>query len=116
MTSMLTLLPAFTTMAGLTRPAMRKVSSWPPDGLARATMRTGEPVKVMRFPARSAVAPAGISLPRRLAWAGRTRGPGAFAHSPPMTFPGSREVPIMKPGTVPPRIQPGALAPPIIHR
>src|ERR1019366_8849764 len=35
MTSMLTWAPAFTTMAGLVMPAMRKVSSRPPGGLAR---------------------------------------------------------------------------------
>ncbi len=49
--------------------------------------------------------------------AGLTRGPGAWANSVPMMVPGSVPVavPIMERGRVPPRIQPGALVPPVIH-
>src|SRR6516225_4130563 len=63
MTWMLTWAPAGTVMAGLTRPAMRKVSSGPPAGLATATRWTLPVVKVMVFAARSTRAPAGIWLP-----------------------------------------------------
>src|SRR5262249_61989310 len=51
-TSMLTLAPAGTVMAGLTRPAMRKVSSGPPAGLATATRWTLTAAKVTVFAAR----------------------------------------------------------------
>lgn len=63
------------------------------------------------------VAPAGTWVPSRSASAVLTRGPGAPANRVPMTVPGlvPAEPPIMKPGRVPPRIQPGAPAPPVIH-
>src|SRR6266566_4750074 len=89
MISMLTRAPALTVMAGLTSPAVRKVSSGPPAGLARTTSRTLLPVKVIRFAARSTVASAGIRLPSLAAWPGLTLGPGPLAHSAPMTCPGS---------------------------
>ena len=65
MTSMLTWAPAATVMAGSVRPTMRKVSSGPPAGLARTVSRTLVPVKVIRFAARSSVAPVGAWLPSR---------------------------------------------------
>lgn len=40
MTSMLTRAPAGTVMAGSVRPAIRKASSGPPEGLARTVSRT----------------------------------------------------------------------------
>ena len=68
MRSMLTWAPAGTVMAGSVRPAMRNLSSGPPAGLARTVSRTLVPVKVIRFAARSRVAPAGTWPPsRRLA-------------------------------------------------
>src|SRR6266536_1751679 len=115
MTWMLTRAPAFTTIAGSVMPAMRKVSSGPPDGLARTVSRTVAPEKVVVCRARLTVAPAGIWLPSRVALAGLIRGPGAPANSAPMILPGSREVPIMKPGRAWPRIQAGAARPPIIQ-
>ena len=63
MTWMLTWAPAGTVMAGLTRPAMRKVSSGPPAGLATATRRTVAVVKVMALAAGAMRAPAGTWLP-----------------------------------------------------
>src|SRR6266536_427868 len=60
--------------------------------------------------------PAGTWLPSAVAWPGLTRGPGAFAQSRPMILPGSRMVPIMKPGRAWPRIHAGAARPPIIQR
>src|SRR5437762_9837832 len=114
MTSILTRAPAGTTMSGLVMPAMRNVSSGP-EGLARIDRRTVVVAKVMVFAARSIRALAGTWLPSAVARAALTRGPGAFAHRRPMIFPGSALVPIMAPGRVPPRIQPGALVPPVIH-
>src|SRR6266496_1863624 len=61
-------------------------------------------------------APAWTWLPSAVAWPGLTRGPGAFAQSRPMILPGSRMVPIMKPGRAWPRIHAGAARPPIIQR
>src|ERR1039457_2031645 len=116
MTSMLTRAPAFTAMAGLVRPTIRKVSSRPPAGLARTVSRTLLPEKVILFWVRLTVAPAGTWLPSLVAWVRLTRGPGAPANSTPMILPGSLEVPIMQPGSVLPRIQAGASRPPIIHR
>ena len=95
---------------------MRNVSSGPPAGLATAVIRAVVPEKVICRAARFTVAPAGTVLPSRAAAAALTRGPGAPANSAPMTFPGSPEVPIMKPGRVCPRIQAGAPRPPVIQR
>src|ERR1039457_6337368 len=94
MTSMLTWARAFTPMTGLVMPARRKVSSGAPGGLARTVSRRFVREKVIVCWARLAVAPAGIWLPSRAAWAGLTRGPGAFANSEPMILPGSLEPPV----------------------
>jgi hypothetical protein len=112
--SMLTCAPAETTMAGSVIPAMRNDSA-DIDGLASTARLTLVVMKVMVRAARSMLAPAGTWLPSAVAWTGLTRGPGAPANSLPMTVPGSVLVPIMKPGRVPPRIQPGAPVPPVIH-
>jgi hypothetical protein len=45
-----------------------------------------------------------------------TRGPGAFAHSLPMNWPGSVPVPIIEAGRSAPRIQAGGPVPSNIHR
>ncbi len=68
------------------------------------------------FLARPMLAPARIWPPSRAACCGLTCGPGALADRAPMILPGSVLVPIIDPGRRPPRIQPGALGPPIIHR
>src|SRR5215472_5733931 len=115
MTSMETLAPARTMIFGLTRPAMRNVSSGPPAGPARATSLTVRVAKVTVPMARLMTAPAGTWLPRLAASPGLTRGPGAAAHSLPMNWPGSALVPIIENGQRAPRIQAGALVPPNIH-
>src|SRR5258708_20662637 len=84
MTWMLTRAPAFTTMAGLTIPATRKISSGPPGGLATMVSRTLLPEKVIVCRARLTVAPAGAWLASRGA-PGRAR----FA-SPAPRRPGGR--------------------------
>src|SRR5262245_49251355 len=116
MICMLTRDPAGTMRVGLTSPAMRKVSSGPPGGLATTARWMLAPVKVTVFLAALTLAPAGTWLASRAACAALTRGPGALAHSLPMIWPGSVVVPIMELGSPPPRIQPGAVVPPIIHR
>src|SRR6266571_6274425 len=75
MTWMLMCAPAGTTIAGLTIPAMRKVSSGPPAGLATMVSETLAPEKVIVCRARLTVAPAGSWLPARVAPAEVTRGP-----------------------------------------
>ena len=92
------------------------VSSGPPAGLATTVIRALVPENVICLAARLMMAPAGIALPRRASAAWLTRGPGAPADSAPMTFPGSPEAPIMKPGSACPRIQAGAPRPPVIQR
>jgi len=62
------------------------------------------------------VAPLGSWLPSLVASEELTRGPGASAKSDPTAMPGSVFVPIMNFGSVAPSIQPGARAPPSIHR
>src|SRR5258708_6254352 len=116
MTWMLTRAPAFTTMAGLTIPATRKISSGPPRGLATMVSRTLLPEKVIVCRARLTVAPAGAWLASRGAPAGAPPGPGAPANSAPLILPGSPGVAIMRPGGALPRIQAGGVVPPIIQR
>src|SRR5215831_2391628 len=94
-TSMLTRAPDSTTSLGLTSPAILKVSSGPPAGLARTANRTLLVVNVIEFAARLTRAPAGIWPPNLVTRAGLTRGPGALAQNRPMTLPGSVLVPIM---------------------
>src|SRR5487761_1046320 len=114
--SMVTCAPAGTLMAGSVIPAMRKDSAGI-DGLASTTRLTFAVVKVTVRAARSMLAPAGTWAPSRCACAALTRGPGALANRVPITVPGSvpAEPPIIEAGRVPPRIQPGVLAAPVIH-
>src|SRR5262245_10828403 len=116
---MLTCAPGRTVIVGLTSPATRNVSSGPlagPASTARFTLVVVVVVKVMVRAARFTWAPAGTCAPSPAAVAGLTRGPGALVHRRPMNCPMSGPLPIMAAGSLPPRIQPGAPVPPIIHR
>src|ERR1700677_2757924 len=114
-TLMLTRAPFCTVTVGSTMPAMRNVSSGPPEGLAR-TIRLAEcPEKVTCLVWVSSVAPAGTTLLSRVASVELTRVPGASAKRRPMTSPGSLLDPIIPLGSDPPFIHPGAFVPPIIH-
>src|SRR5258708_38831838 len=64
MTWMLTWAPVVTVMAGAVMPAMRKVSSGPPAGLATTGSRTGGPVVGSRGARRWRVAPDRAARPR----------------------------------------------------
>jgi len=114
-TSILIRAPDLTSIVGFTIPEMRNVLSGPPEGLASTTKWSEVPEKVIRACERPTVAPVGTSLPRRAALVELTRAPGALAKSRPMTSPASVFAPIMAFGRSPPRIQPGALVPPIIQ-